>query len=104
MDDDDAGVRKRGGDSGFGEEALLEGLAFLGGDAERELNGFEGDVASERGVVGLVHDAHHAAPQLAANLVASNASRKMCHVSRFLHSALRRDEAPSSRTAPDPPR
>ena len=70
MTDDDSRMGEPGRDPRLGEEALLELVASLFRGFEGELDGLDGDGASEDGVLGLVHDAHRAAAQLAPDDVA----------------------------------
>jgi hypothetical protein len=73
VNDHDAGVREAGRDARLGQEALLVFLALLLGRGQRDLDGLDRDVPAERGVFRFVHDAHGAAPELLADLVAADA-------------------------------
>jgi hypothetical protein len=72
MDHHDPGMGEAPGDARFREETLLEGGALLRRDGEREMDDLERDRAAQRGIERLVDDPHHAAADLAADLVAAD--------------------------------
>jgi hypothetical protein len=74
--DHDVGVGQARRDLGLREEPPLELLLLVRGDREGEADGLEGDGPIEDGVQGLVHDAHHSAADLAANVVAADGGRR----------------------------
>ncbi len=73
--DHDVGVGQPRGDLGLREEPPLELLLLVRGDREGEPDGLEGDGPIEDRVQGFVHDAHHSAADLAANVVAADGGR-----------------------------
>ncbi len=74
--DHDVRVGQARGDLGLREEPSLELFPLVGGDGEGEPDGLEGDGPPEDRVQGLVHDAHHSAADLAANVVAADGGRR----------------------------
>ena len=72
VDHHDPGMGETPGDTRLGEETLLEGGALLRRDREREMDDLERDRAAQGGIERLVDDPHHAAADLAADLVAAD--------------------------------
>ena len=68
--DDDSGMREPGRHPRLGEEPLLELAAGRLAGGERQVDGLDRDGTSEHRVLGLVHDAHRPAAQLAPDDVA----------------------------------
>jgi thioredoxin reductase (NADPH) len=72
----DAGMRQPAGDAALGAEALLEARPLGRRHGERDVDRLQRDVALQSRVLGQVDDAHRAAAQLAADLVAADLGQR----------------------------